>query len=579
MKLENILEQVRKPARYTGNEWNITKKDFSSVDVRVALCFPDAYEIGMSHLGFRIIYGILNSRQDTLCERVFSPWPDLSGLLRKEGVPLFSLESKAPVAEFDIVAFTLSYEMNYTNVLQILELSGIPLNAADRAGNYPLVIGGGPCTLNPEPVADFFDLFVIGDGEDVVHEVIDSFRRVKSSRAASRTQLLSELAKIEGVYVPSFYDVDYYEDGRIKRFTCKKEGSPATIKKRVVSDLDNSFYPTKYIVPYTSIIHDRVVIEIMRGCAHRCRFCQAGICYLPVRIRNRETIFRLIGESYKNTGYEEFSLMSLSSGSYPGIVPLADELARMNTLKDNGIGLSFSSLRIEDVLSRLPESIKKLKKTGLTLAPEAGTERLRRVISKEIDIGKLLEAVGAAKKEGWRRIKLYFMIGLPTEGYVDIDGILEILHKIYDSVKRGPFDIVASISPFIPKPHTPFQWEEMEPTDGLSQKMEYMKRRVRSRRIRFKFHKLNLSFLEAVFSRGDRRLGPVLLAAFKNGAQFDSWDEFFDFNRWMEAFANESIDPHFYTAGREFDAILPWDHIDGGISKEWCIKEAKAAKG
>lgn len=579
MNLENILEQVRKPARYTGNEWNVTKKDFSSVDVRVALCFPDAYEIGMSHLGFRIIYGILNARQDTLCERVFSPWPDLAGLLRKEGVPLFSLESKVPLAEFDIVAFTLSYEMNYTNVLQILELSGIPLKSEDRADNSPLIIGGGPCTLNPEPVADFFDLFVIGDGEDAVNEVIDGFRRVKSARAASRTQLLPELAKIEGVYVPSFYDVDYCEDGRIKRFTAKREGLPAAIKKRVVGDLDSSFYPTKYIVPYTSIIHDRIVIEIMRGCVHRCRFCQAGICYLPVRIKNKETIFRLIKEAYKNTGYEEFSLMSLSSGNYPGIVSLADELANMSILKDNGIGLSFSSLRIEDVLSRLPESIKRLKKTGLTLAPEAGTERLRRVISKEMDVGKLLEAVRTAQREGWRRIKLYFMIGLPTEGYADIDGIVDLLEEIRDSVKHGPFDIVASIAPFVPKPHTPFQWEEMELTDRFYQKMEYMKRRVHSKKIRLKFHKPNLSFLEAVFSRGDRRLGPVLLAAFKNGAQFDSWDEFFDFSRWMEAFANESIDPHFYIASREFGEILPWDHIDGGTSKKWCISEAKAAKG
>jgi len=556
---EEILEQVRRPARYLGNEWNVVKKDVSAAEVKIALCFPDAYEVGMSHLGFRIIYGILNDRTDTVCERVFTPWPDFSAQLEKRDLPLFTLESKTPLDKFDIVAFTLSYEMNYTNILEILKLGRIPLTSVQRGPEHPIIIGGGPCALNPEPLADFFDLFVVGDGETVTNELVDAYRRLKSENIKDKTKVLAELSKIEGVYVPLLYK------------------APRTIKKRVVDDLDKSFYPTRYLVPYMSIIHDRVVVEIMRGCVHKCRFCQANMCYRPVRTRSKEKILDLIKASYNNTGYEEFSLMSLSSGNYPNITGLIEEFSNLDVLKEKGVSISLPSLRVEDVLKELPASVKKVKKTGLTFAPEAGTERLRKVISKEIDTKKLLEAINVAQREGWRRVKLYFMIGLPTEDYSDIDGMLDLLHQISSLTGRGVFEIAVSISPFIPKAHTPFQWEKMEGRKGLLEKQEYMRTRTKSRRIRLKFHKFNLSFMEAVFSRGDRRLGRVLLSAFEKGARFDSWDEFFNFDIWMEAFDKEGIDPLFYTGPRNFDDKLPWDHIDIGISKEWLIKEAKEA--
>jgi len=572
---EKIIEQVRKPARYLGNEWNVTKKDFSKTDVKVALCFPDVYDIGMSHLGFRIIYGLLNSRDDTLCERVFSPWPDLSAILVKEALPLFSLESKTPLNKFDMVAFTLAYELSYTNILEMLKLGRIPLKAKDRGLEHPLIIGGGPCVVNPEPLADFFDLFVIGDGEESVGELVDTFKRMKSGNFENKSELLLELGKIDGVYVPSFYNVRYGKNGIIEAFNSLKKEIPGIVNKRIVHDLDKSFYPTKYLVPYAGIVHDRVVIEIMRGCAHQCRYCQANVCYRPLRIRSKEKILNLIEESYKKTGYEEFSLMSLSSGDYPNITSLMEEISDLAALKDKGISVSLSSLRVEDILPKLPKSIRKIKKTGLTIAPEAGTERLRKVISKEIDTGKLLEAVKVAQNEGWRRVKLYFMIGLPTENYSDIDGIIDLLRKIVELTKKGPFEITVSISPFIPKSHTPFQWAKMENRGELLKKQEYIKKRALSRRIRLKFHNPQLSFIEAVFARGDRRLGKVLLAAFESGAHFDSWDEFFGFEAWMKAFNKEGIDPEFYTKERGFDEILPWDHINVGISKSWLTKEAK----
>jgi len=572
---EKVIEQVRKPARYLGNEWNVVKKDFSKTDIKVALCFPDVYDIGMSHLGFRIIYGLLNSRDDTLCERVFAPWPDLSAILIKESLPLFSLESKTPLNKFDILAFTLAYELSYTNILEILKLGRIPLKAEDRGLEHPLIIGGGPCAVNPEPLADFFDLFVIGDGEESVGELVDTFRRMKSGNLKDKPELLLELGKIDGVYVPSFYNVRYDKNGMIEAFNSLKKEIPGAINKRIVHDLDKTFYPTKYLVPYAGIVHDRVVIEIMRGCAHQCRYCQANMCYRPLRIRSKEKILSLIEESYKKTGYEEFSLMSLSSGDYPNVTALMEEISDLAVLKDKGISVSLSSLRVEDILPKLPKSIGKIKKTGLTIAPEAGTERLRRVISKEIDTEKLLETVKAAQDEGWRRIKLYFMIGLPTESYPDIDGIINLLRKIVDLTKKGPFEIGVSISPFIPKSHTPFQWAKMENRDELLKKQEYIKKRVASRRIRLKFHNPQLSFIEAVFARGDRRLGKVLLAAFENGAHFDSWDEFFGFEVWMKAFNKEGIDPGFYTKERDFDGILPWGHINVGVSKSWLTKEAK----
>jgi len=557
-EFETLLEGIIKPGRYLGNEWNVTRKNFSDTEVRVALCFPDLYEVGMSHLGFRIIYGLLNSKDGVLCERAFTPWPDFSDRLLQKNLPLFSLESRTPLNEFDIVAFTLSYEMGYTNILEMLKLSNIPLKSKDRKLSHPLIIGGGPCTLNPEPLSDFFDLFVIGEGEEVAIELVDCFRRMKKDNIKDRVVILSELAKIEGVYVPSL-----------------KKNETSKINKRIVHNLDDAFYPEKYIVPYVSIIHDRVVIEIMRGCLHRCRFCQASAFYRPVRTRSREKVLELIKNTLKNTGYEEFSLMSLSSGDYPDITSLAQELSDMQMLKEKSIAFSFSSLRIEDVLSKLPSSIKKIKKTGLTLAPEAGTRRLRKIVSKDIDTKKLLDTIKIAKQEGWRRIKLYFMIGLPTETYEDIDGIINLLGDIVQATKKGAFDIAVTISQFIPKPHTPLQWEKTEGMKDFIEKQRYIKSKMHSGRVKLKFHNAERSMMEAIFSRGDKHLGRVLLTAFKNGARFDSWDEFFKFDIWMEAFKKEGIDPSSYTKRRDFKETLPWDHINTGIPKDSLIKEAE----
>lgn len=577
--IEEILGQVTKPGRYLGNEWNVSRRNFSDAKVRIALCFPDVYEVGMSHLGFRIIYGLLNSLDDTICERVFSPWPDFSNFLLQKGLPLFSLESRVPLNKFDIVAFTLAYEMNYTNVLDILKLSKIPLKAEDRENGHPLIIGGGPCTLNPEPLADFFDLFIVGEGEDVVVEFVAAFKRLKANRLLDKSDLFLELAKIEGVYVPSFYSIRYSDSGKINKVTALKENIPSIIKKRVVHNLDNAFYPIKYLVPYIGIIHDRIVIEIMRGCVHKCRFCQANVCYKPMRIRGKEKILNLVKESAQNTGYEDVSLMSLSSGDYPGLAILIKELLDTDLLKQKGISMSLSSLRVEDVLCKLPRLIKKVKKTGLTFAPEAGTERLRKVICKMIDIEKLKAAIKVAQKEGWRRVKLYFMIGLPTENYSDIDGILYILNEIKDLTKNSSFDIGVSISSFIPKAHTPFQWTGMEGLEEFLQKQTYIRQHLNSNRIKLKFHNVQLSFIEAVFSRGDRRLSNVLLTAFRDGARFDGWNEFFNFDTWMRAFGKENLDPEFYIEEKKYNELLPWGHIDAGVTKEYLIKEAKEAFG
>ncbi|PIU41584.1 MAG: B12-binding domain-containing radical SAM protein [Candidatus Omnitrophica bacterium CG07_land_8_20_14_0_80_42_15] len=574
---EEILEQVEKPGRYLGGEWNAATKVHSKDTLKIALCFPDIYEVGMSHLGFRIIYGVLNSLADVVCERVFCPWPDFSGVLLKKDLPLFSLESRTPINKFDIVAFTLAYEMSFTNVLEVLRLSKIPFRSKDRGIEQPIVIGGGTCTLNPEPVADFFDLFVVGEGEEAVIELADAFRKMKISGQNDKSKILAELAKIDGVYVPSFYKTEYDSDGKINTFLSMHKNAPSVIKKRIVKNLDDSFYPTKYIVPYINIVHDRVVLEIMRGCAHRCRFCQAQAHYKPLRMRSEEKILSLIEESLNNTGYEEFSLMSLSSGDYPNIDSFVERLSNMPMLKEKGISTSLSSLRVEDVLSRLPQLIKKVKKTGITLAPEAGSERLRKLIRKDIDIENLLKAIRVAKEEGWRRIKLYFMIGLPTENRSDIDGILDILKETAFITKGNRFDIGVTLSPFIPKPFTSFQWEGMGSIEELLEKEAYIRGRLNSRNVNLKFHKPELSFIEAILSRGDRRLSNILERAFSLGAKLDGWDEFFKFDIWMDAFDKEGLDPAFYTKRRDFHETLPWDHINVGVEKETLAKDAEEA--
>ena len=573
-----LLKQVQKPGRYIGGEHNSVTKDWGRPYVRFLLAFPDIYEVGMSYLGMRILYGILNERGDALCERVFSVWPDMEKLLRQWHVPLFSLESKRPLNEFDIIGFSLTYDLNYTNVLNILDLGGIPLRSRDRSDEDPLVIAGGPAAYNPEPMADFIDAFVIGEGEEVIVEILEAYQRNQKpehrNQRADRKKMLSELAKIEGVYVPSLYEVEYNGDGTIKKFA-PKNSAPPIVRKRVVKDLNSCFYPVKQVVPYIQIVHDRICLEIMRGCKHFCKFCQAGVVCLPRRERSREKIVELAKEVYRNTGYEEMSLMSLSSGDHSRIKEIFEELTA--AFKERGVSVSLPSLRIEGLADELPELIRRVRKSGLTFAPESGSERLRKVINKNIDIELLARAALEAYKAGWDRIKLYFMIGLPQESDEDLSataGLIAHISGLRRRFNKGPGFITASIAAFIPKPHTPFQWVSMEGRDVLKARQRFLRDRNPNRKkVKLDFHDLETSILEGVISRGDRRLGQVLEKAWGMGARFDGWGEFFNAELWHEAFRAAHIEPDFYiNRARPHEEILPWDIIDIGISKARLLK-------
>ncbi len=564
--LSELLLQVQKPARYIGGEWNAVKKEWTSDKVKVLLAFPEVYEVGMSYLGLKILYGILNKRDDCLCERVFSPWPDFEEILRKNKISIFSLESKRTIKEFDIIGFSLAYELNYTNVLNLLDLGGIPIRSSERGDADPLIIAGGPASYNPEPMAEFIDAFIIGDGEEVVCELVDIYKTARGTSYDSRKSLLRELAKIPGVYVPSFYEVEYNEDGTIKSFRPREEEVPGKIKKRVIKDLDNSFYPTNQIVPYIQIVHDRIMLEIMRGCSHACKFCQAGTTYRPRRERDIVKVVELARESYSKTGYEEISLLSLSSGDHSHIKEIIGELNEV--FKDKAVSISVPSLRIEEALSKLPALISQVKKTGLTFAPEAGSECLRKVINKNIDIEKLLNALRESFKSGWRKVKLYFMIGLPTEKDGDLISMAQLLYKI--SNLRREIDerrayVTASINAFVPRPHTPFQWEAMEGLDELSRKRDILTKFVRTKMIKLDFHSFHMGYLEAVLARGDRRLSGVIYEAWKSGARFDGWKDFFNFNLWCAAFEKFKLTPSFYASRvRDHGEILPWNFIEIG---------------
>jgi len=562
-KLSELLLQVQKPARYIGGEWNMVKKDWTADKVKVLLAFPEVYEVAMSYLGLKILYVILNKRVDCLCERVFSPWADFEEILRKNNMDLFSLESRRAIKEFDIVGISLAYELNYTNALNLLDLGGIPLRSSERGEDDPIVIAGGPACYNPEPMSEFIDAFVIGDGEEVVCDLIDTYKK-----NLSRKGLLKELAKISGVYVPSLYEAAYNNDGTIKSFQPKEIDLPLKIQKRVVKDLDNSFYPTDQLVPYIQIVHDRIMLEIMRGCKHACKFCQAGTTYRPRRERSKETIVKIAKESYSKTGYEEITLLSLSSGDHSHIREIMEELN--SEFKEKGISISVPSLRIEDILSKLPALISQVKKSGLTFAPEAGSECLRKVISKNIDIEKLMEALRESYRSGWRRVKLYFMIGLPTEKEEDLENIIKLLYRV-SNLKREidgkDAQVTASINAFVPKPHTPFQWEPMEPVDILSKKKNFLRDSLKSRMVEMDFNSFHMGYLEAVFARGDRRLSGVVHEAWKRGAKFDGWKEHFNLNLWLESFKENGLDPDFYASRRRSpDEILPWNFIDIGFS-------------
>jgi radical SAM family uncharacterized protein len=558
--LEDILPFVSKPGRYLGNEWNVVHKDWERAQVKVALCYPDMYELGMSNLGLQILYSIINQREDSLAERVYAPGVDIEEILKGRGIPLFSLESKKPLKDFDIIGFTLQHELSYTNVLNILNLANIPLRSQNRDGKFPLIIAGGPSASNPEPLADFIDAFVLGDGEEVIEEIIETYKNRSSSDfiGASGNRgngLLKALAKIPGVYVPSLYEVNYKEDGTIQRMERKGDGIPERIDKRAV-DLETSHYPLAPLVPLIDISQNRLNLEIQRGCPHSCRFCQSQAVYGPCRVRSKKRLREIAEVSLKSTGYDEMSLTSLSSTDYPGIEGLIDEL--LACFGKNHTSISLPSLRPDKFSLALAIQIQKIRKTGLTFAPEAGSERLRRLIGKKISDEEFTSTISHAYNAGWRLVKLYFMIGLPTEEEEDIEAIIRLVKELKKRHKNLNFNI--TIAPFVPKPHTSFQLLPMEKLTELRRKKDYLSRRLPAQ---VKGHIVESSFLEAVFSRGDRRLGMVLEKAWEMGCKFDQWKEHFRFPIWQEAFSKCSIDPDFYVyRKRDSEEILPWSHLE-----------------
>ncbi len=575
MNADDLLS-VSKPTRYIGGEINAVHKDGEGVALKFALAFPDVYEVGMSHLGLQILYHILNRQPEIVCERVFAPWPDMEKLLRSRSLPLTTLESSRPLKEFDLIGFSLLYELNYTGILNILDLSGIPLRASDRGENDPLIIGGGPCAMNPEPLADFFDAFVLGDGEEVVLEVC---REILTSREKGELKetLLKRLSRLEGVYIPSFFRIEYERDGRIQKvIPLKPEYS--TVARRVLPDLNQGDFPPHPVLPFMEIIHDRLNIEIARGCTRGCRFCQAGIIYRPLRERTPQKIWQMVETGLQGTGYDEISLLSLSTGDYSLIEPLLSSI--LARYQDEKVAVSLPSLRVETLTPDLISHIKAVRKTGFTLAPEAGTERLRRVINKGNTEEDLLSTIQAVFSAGWRLVKLYFMIGLPTETEEDLDGIVSLCRKAMKIARsnKGSAEMNVSISSFIPKAHTPFQWEPQCSMEEIQQKQKLLRRGLEGRGIRYKGSDFRLSQLEGIWARGDRRLSRVLEIAYKLGCRLDAWGEHFRYDLWEKAFSETGLEPSFYTLRpRAFDEILPWDHLDSRVSKAFLLEERNKA--
>ena len=569
---ENDLLGIMKPSRYLGGEWNSEIKDFDAAEVKFALGFPDIYEVGMSNLGIRIIYGVLNAMDGVLCERFFAPAADMEKLIRSGGWRMQSLENRRDLSDFDMVGFSLGYELNYPDVLNILDLAGIPLRAQERGSGVPLVLGGGPCALNPEPVSEFFDLFIIGEAEEALPELISLYRmrsQAYKSGRLDRKSLLAELASVEGVYVPSLYEVVYGSDGRIVSFAPRDPGVPVTVKKRFVKDLNLSFFPRKWIVPYVQIVHDRITLEIMRGCPNRCRFCQARQQYYPLRYRAPEKIKELAAELYKNTGYQEISFAGLSISDYPQISGVAACL--MAEFRNKCVSISLPSIKPKSFLGDLSTLIATIRKTGLTFAPEAGTPRMREIICKDFDDGVFREAVSKAYAAGYQHVKLYFLTGIPGESCADLDGISALSAEVSELRRKPagrPAEVHLSVNTLIPKPHTPLQWFPMETMDAIFEKQAYLKRKVGgNRRLKAVFHDPKLSLLEGAISRGDRRLGAVIEAAFRSGIRFDNWNENCFWDKWMSAFAGASLDSGFYLRERSPEDILPWDFIDVGVAK------------
>ena len=581
-KLDKILNKVEKPARYIGMEQNSITKDLDKVKVKFAFCFPDIYDVGMSHLGLHILYNLINEVEDFVCERVFSPWIDMEELMRKENIPLYTLENKEEVKNFDFLGFTLQYEMSYTNILNILDLAEIPLLSKDRDDSHPLIIAGGPCAYNPEPLADFIDVFVLGEGEEVILELLNKYKEHKEKNW-DKELFLKDILSIEGIYIPKFYDIKYNDDGTIKEMIPLIDEVPIKIKKRIIRDLHSMYSPKTMIVPYIETIHDRVVLEIFRGCTHGCRFCQAGMIYRPIREKLPSRLLELAEELIKNTGYEDISLSSLSTCDYSELQLLVSSL--MDKFQDKNVGVSLPSLRLDSFSIDILKEIEKVRKSGLTFAPEAGSQRLRDVINKGVDEEDLINAVSYAFKEGWSRIKLYFMIGLPTETDEDVLGIKELSYLVKDlffnrpkEERKGNFSVTASASCFVPKPFTPFQWVKQESIDEFTRKAYLVKDNIKDNKVTFNYHDAELSYVEAVFARGDRRLSEVLLEAWKKGCRFDGWSEHFKYDLWLEAFEDVSIDGDFYAIrDRDKDEIFPWDFIDIGVSKKYLYREYQKA--
>ncbi len=565
--IDNILPFVSKASRYLGNEINAVKKDLSKVDLKFALAFPDAYEIGMSHLGLHILYNILNSQKEVACERVFTPWPDMEAIMRDKNIRLSTLESHVPVKDFDVLGFSLEYELSYANILKMLSLAGIPLLSKKRDESYPLVIAGGPCTYNPEPIADFFDAIVIGEAEELIIDFCKIFITWKNSKAPKK-ELLDALSEIDGIYIPSFFDPVCNEDGTIKKIIPLKKGYEL-INKRVISDFNNVAFCTSPIVPYMQIIHDRAGIEIARGCTRGCRFCMAGMIYRPVREKNIAKIKQLSDEALSNTGYEDLSLASLSSGDFSGIQEILELLITAH--KHNRVSISLPSMRVETLTRALMDEIKQIRKTGFTIAPEAGTQRLRDVINKGITEPEIISTATQIFSAGWTLIKLYFMIGLPTETADDLKGIIDLSRKIASTDRRKQLNV--SVSTFVPKPHTPFQWEQQDTSRTILEKQHFLKDRLQRGKIRIKWHNHNLSILEGVFSRGDRSLHKVIIKAHEMGAGFEAWTEHFQPELWDKAFLECGIDKLFYLRKRSLDECLPWSHISCGINDDFLKNE------
>lgn len=580
-QMEKLLAKVQKPGRYTGGELNSVVKDLSKIEIRYAFCFPDTYEIGMSHLGMKILYSLVNERDDAWCERVFAPWIDMEEQLRENNVPLFALESGDPLIAFDMIGFTLQYEMSYSNVLNMLDLAGIPVRAEDRESLTPLIVAGGPCVCNAEPLTDFIDLFMPGEGEEVTNDVIDLLKIAKRENW-SKSEFLKKAAQIEGVYIPSLYTVDYNEDGTVKSVT-PHDGAPAKVKKRIISDLDSVYYPEKFVVPFVEAVHDRAVGEIFRGCIRGCRFCQAGFIYRPIREKSAEVINKQCKSLCDTSGYDEISLCSLSTSDYSELETLLPKL--IDWTQEEKINVALPSLRVDNFSDELMEQLKRVRRSGLTFAPEAGTQRLRDAINKNVTEDEVLVTCRKAFSGGWTSVKLYFMLGLPTETMDDVAGIAELAQKVVDEFYANPnkpkgkgVTVSISVASFVPKPFTPFQWEPQDTREMLVEKQNHLKESVHTRKINVSCHENHTSYLEGVFARGDRRLGKVLECAWRKGCRFDGWDDQFRYDLWMEAFEECGVDPHFYAnRRRSFDEVLPWDHMDYGIRKEFLIKENNLA--